>query len=152
MGGRPHASLCLRFPGLRDAACAAVVSVTAILLAPAAAGLGGLPLGAVAAPWAGLAGLVAAAFFVALLGLHAPRTEPEDAAAPDPEAGWTTGLRRPVAALCAAAFGLMGALAGGLAWQIWELQGPGGAVGLAAVSLGFLAAAVGFTGRALRRQ
>jgi hypothetical protein len=129
-----------------------VLSATVTLLAPAAAGLGGLPFGSVAAPAAGLAGLLVAALFAALVGMHAPRPEPGDAADADPEAGWTTGLRRRVAALCAAAFALMGALCAGLAWQSWELQGPGGAVGLAAVALGFLGAALTFTGRALRRN
>lgn len=117
-----------------------MLSAAFLLPAPAADGLAGLPFAT-----------AAAAVFAALVGMRAPAAASDAGEPTDEEAGWTTGLRRPVAALCAGAFGLKGALCGSLAWQIWELQGPAGAVGLAAVALVFLSAALAFAGRALRR-
>jgi hypothetical protein len=131
-----------------------MLSAAALLLAPAAAGLAAVPLAGGAAPAMGVLGLAAAAGFVALLGIHAEVAGRGDTRADSPaehDAGWTTALRRPVAALCAAAFGLKGALCGGLAWQVWELHGPGGAIGLAGAALVFLTAALACAGRALRR-
>lgn len=109
-----------------------------------AAALGALSGGAAAAPWLGFLGLAVAAAFVALLGGFA-KAEP----APDP--GWTAGLDRRAAALCAAAFFALSALAAALAWQVWHSQGPARALGLAAVALAFAAVAASCGGRALRR-
>lgn len=128
-----------------------MLSAAFLLPASAADGPAGLPVATAAAPGIGMAGLAVAAVFAALVGMRAPAAASDAGEPTDEEAGWTTGLRRPVAALCAGAFGLKGALCGGLAWQSWELQGPGGAVGLAAVALVFLSAALAFAGRALRR-
>jgi hypothetical protein len=132
-----------------------MLSAALPLLEPAAAGLASVPFGRGAAPAMGLLGLAAAAAFAALVGMHAPA--PADDASgvarrADAAAGWTTGLGRPVAAVCAVAFGLKGALCGGLAWQVWELQGPGGAIGLAAAALVFVTGALVFAGRALGRR
>lgn len=131
-----------------------MLTAAALSLGAAAAGLAAVPLGGGAAPAMGVLGLAAAAAFVALLGMHAPGGAREDGTSDtpaEPDGGWTTSLRRPVAALCAAAFGLKGALCGGLAWQVWELQGPGGAIGLTAAALVFTTAALACAGRALRR-
>lgn len=141
MGGRHAACLALSRPGPRP-----VLSPAFLMVDPAIAGLLALPAGEALAPGFGLAGLGAAAVFAALLGLLTSRPDPEDATD-----AWVAGLDRRVAAICAAAFTLKGGLCGTLAWAAWGVQGPGGALGLGAAALAFLAGAVAFGGRALRR-
>ncbi|WP_237215322.1 hypothetical protein [Falsiroseomonas oryziterrae] len=123
-----------------------MLSASLPLLGPAAAGLGGLPFGTLASAGAGMAGLAMAGLFVALLGAFSPGHQAEK------EADWTRGFGRRSAALCATVFALVGLLAAGLAWQVWMLAGPGMALGLAALSLACLAAALGFGRRALQRR
>gem|GEM_PF-4284812 len=124
-----------------------MLSASIPLLGPAAAGLGALPFGT-ASTGLGLAGLAMAGLFVALLGAIAPGAAPLAETQPD----WTRGLGRRSAALCSAVFAALGLLAAALAWEIWEAIGPRGALGLAALSLGCLAAALTFGTRALQRR
>jgi hypothetical protein len=127
-----------------------MLSTLALLIAPAAAGLAGVPVGTVAAG-PGLVGLAMAALFAGLLGLLASTgTTVED---PEAEsAGWIATLDWRIALLCAGAFSIMGTISGSLAWAAWEMQGPGGAIGLAAVALLFASGALAFGSRALRRR
>lgn len=113
------------------------------LLGPASAGLAAMPFGAAALPGAGMAALLAAGLFVALLGLFAAAPEAE-------RRSWSDQVSRRGAALCAAAFGAAGALAGVVAWEVWHAQGPTRALGLVAAALAFASAALGFGRRALR--
>lgn len=124
-----------------------MLSASIPLLGAAGAGLGALPTAA-ASTGLGLVGLAMAALFVALLGASVPGGTAEEEAQPD----WTDGFGRRGAALCAAVFVAMGVLAAGLAWQVWGAIGPRWALGLAALSLGSLAAALAFGARALRRR
>lgn len=125
-----------------------MLSATVSLLPMASAGLGGLLGGGAATPALGMAGLAAAALFVGILGSLAPGQAPEASAQDD----WAAGLGRRGAAICAAAFTLVGALSAGLAWQVWAIQGPARAIGLAAVAVAFISAALVLGGRALRRR
>jgi hypothetical protein len=127
-----------------------MLSVAAVSLAPASAGLGGLLGGVAAAPGVAMLGLGGAALFAMLLGFVAHR--PPHGEAAEPGGDWIAALGRGQAMLCALAFGAKGALAGGIAWAVWVDQGPGPAIGLVAASLAFVSAAVVFASRALRRR
>ncbi|PWS38440.1 hypothetical protein DFH01_03925 [Falsiroseomonas bella] len=113
-------------------------------LPAASAGLGSLALGP--ASGLALAGLLAAAVFVALLGACAPADEAR------PSGLEQAGISRPAAMLCAAALGLIAGLAGGVALMIWAGQGPAPALGLLALALACVAGALAFGGLALRRR
>lgn len=119
-------------------------------LAPAATGLGGLAGGAAGtAPGFAMLGLGATALFAALLGLLLPvGPEEEDGGGES----WTSGLDRRAAAVCMLAFAAKSGVAGMIAWQVWEALGPAPALGLVAVALVFLTAALAFGGVALRRR
>jgi hypothetical protein len=93
-----------------------------------------------------LAGLLAIGIFAALLG--ALTSGP----APAADAPRQAGISRPVALVCATALGLIGLLAGAIAWQVWTGQGPAPATGLVALSMGCTAAALTFGSLALRRR
>ncbi len=98
-----------------------------------------------AAPLALWAGLALGLGFAALLSLL---VRPPEAPAPD----WTAELGRRSALVGALSCGLMAILSGGLAWAVWGMQGPGQAIGLAAVTGAFVTLALTLAARALDRD
>lgn len=123
-----------------------MLSAAVSLIQPAAAGLAGLPGGALAAPGFGLLGLFAAAVFVVLLGPFGTAPSGE---APRPR--FAAELAPRVAALFALAFVFFGLLSAGLAWEVWRNQGAPSALGLVAAAIAFVSVGLALGGRALRR-
>ncbi|WP_270935286.1 hypothetical protein [Falsiroseomonas oryzae] len=117
-------------------------------IAPAAAGLGALPVDLVASPGAGMAGLAAAAVFAAILGALVPFAAADEARTERLD----IGIARRSGLLCAAALAAMALLSAALTYKVWTSVGPTSALGLAAVTLAFAMGAVGIAGEVLRRR
>ncbi len=117
-----------------------------LMLDQAGQGLQGLPLGT-GGPLAMVA-LGAAALFLPLVVASLPMTE--DEAKSDP-LDWSERLGPGCLLGCAAVFGMVSGLFGGVAWKVWE-AGAGSVAPLAAGALAAAVVALEFGRRALRAR